>query len=193
MMADLPTGRTAAEMVSGLQEQLPELFLMLQEAVLRGGDAIELTDEGIMFRSDYGNRYTLGTGSLSPAEVLQEVRKTIPDSAEEMDIRREAMPMFAGGACMGSDADGRSRISLAQWAITQFLQMKQFAIVQDLRRVPDEYADGPDPRDDTEAWKTGGQTYRPAKAELTDVEEQLYNTALMTIRDWLRQPESSKP
>lgn len=77
-------------------------------------------------------------------------------------------------------------VRLSQWVIIQFIQLKQYGIVQDLNRNDDASAPGPDPTGD--AWKK--KELRAVQVELTPPEEGLYNTALTAIKDWIGGPKA---
>lgn len=74
-----------------------------------------------------------------------------------------------------------AKIQMSQWVMTQFIGLKQYAIVQDLRRGDDDSAGSPDPTG--ESWKK--KNFRPVLIELSSSEEALYNTALRQLQAWI--------
>lgn len=87
---------------------------------------------------------------------------------------------------VGSQPVSAEQQQLAQWIITQFLQLKEYTIAQDLRRVSDAEAG-----EATKGEEWNKANFRPVLVELTAQETTLYNTALKYLCDQLSPPSAN--
>lgn len=108
------------------------------------------------------------------------------DGLPIMQVIRGGMPGIFQQQQQSVEQAVPQTVRLSQWVIIQFIQLKQYGIVQDLNRNDDATAPGPDPTGD--AWKK--KELRAVQVELTPPEEGLYNTALTAIKDWIGQPKA---
>ncbi len=89
------------------------------------------------------------------------------------------------------------QIHMAQWAMIQFIGLKQYVIVQDLNRDAEEEEEATPPIPGDE-WKRGDgeDSCKIKRIQLTlaEGEEQLYSAAMLRIKNWIEQidvpPES---
>ncbi len=188
------TVQLTATVLFGLQENAPEVFAKLQAAGRTGGEVVSME----------GNHILVDMGEIGPLSIeiegddhqlaLQLVKKAGSDTlAEPYEARPAAcashpflMPMspfMMRNQTQPAD-EVPARVRIAQWVMTQFLQLKQYGIVQDLNRVDDADAGQPDPTDGDD-WKRGDKQLRPVRVELSAPEEQLYNASLRKVQDWI--------
>ena len=147
------------EEVTGVYEAdpAPDEQVIVQEAV---------ADAGVLGALLHSARQGAAQGGMMgrvPASVLDQMRRQQREP-DEVPIR----------------------VRTAQWVVSQIMGLKQYAIAQDLQRVSDEDAPMPEPGNEAEKWQAGdGKQFRPVMVDLSGTEEQLYNSALRTIQEWV--------
>ena len=186
----------------GLASQAPDVFEALRQNNRVGGEVLEIDGNKVMI--DMGDTLrgplAIEVDGENPALALQLMKKAgSSDLAEpyEADPEPQQQPQRSGAPQgifppfpFGSQNPVPldyvpQNVRLSQWVMTQFLQLKQYGIAQDLTRVDDEQARLPEPGSEAEQWKNEGKNLRAVMIELSATEEQLYNAALGQIKGWI--------
>jgi len=173
-----------ATAILSLAKTAPELCQQLLAIGTNEGHVVDIQENTIYI--------DIGQGMLtSPIaiEAAANVRPMLLQIVRKNKLKEQKSAVMIPMATAAAET-----IKLAQWTVGQFLQLKQYAITQDLARVDDEDRKQPDPGDD-QNWESGGVQYRPVKVELSPGETQLYNTAMRQLQLHLegRATEQSPP
>ena len=149
------------KLLSTMQERFPGLYQKISESGDPTGHLIDFDEEGFTVESDdWTVRVELAGSKID--EML--------------------MPLPGGD--LASTPEGlepaKERLGVAQWFVSRIFELKQHVIVQDLHRNDDDTV-FPDPTG--EDWDE--KKFRPARAELSAVEEQTYNAALRHIQTFV--------
>jgi len=103
--------------------------------------------------------------------------------------------MAARDAESTANARAPTRVSTAQWVMTQFISLKQYVIVQDLNRDDEVEGEHVAPGDE---WKQGSgddkdAPVRRVSLQLSDAETSLYEASLSKIQAWIDQDDNPAP
>lgn len=197
-----------ATVMLGLASDAPEVFNALVTAKRTGGEVLEVVGNKVIV--DMGDALrgplSIEVEGDNPHLALQLVKKAGSDDVAEpyeADPAPQQQQQLQAGPqgffpqfpvpfdprmlrpAQQPDDEVPSRVRLSQWVMTQFLQLKQYGIAQDLTRIDDEHAPMPEPGSEAERWKAEGRNLRAVMIELSATEEQLYNSALGQIKSWI--------
>ena len=161
------TVQLTATVLFGLQSSAPAVYEKLQDANRTGGVVKQI--EGHTVLVDMGDEVgalAIEVEGQDPHLALQLVKKGDCEAMVEPFEARPAPPMqqaqqeglvpfmFPAGPFQhpqqAPQEEVPARVRIAQWVMTQVLQLKQYGIVQDLNRVADDEAGHPDPTGDPE-------------------------------------------
>lgn len=174
------TVQLTASLLLKFQEHQPDLYAALVEAGISYGEIVAVNGNDISIelkpeKSGY-NPIKITISATQPHLVLQVVRKADGSPANGV---MTLSPATQAAAQVAEPAPGTQ---MAQWVFTQFLQFKQFGIIQDLQRRSDVGAPGPGNYDPSDQWKNNPTNLRAVRVSLTDEEEQLYVSAMERMR-----------
>jgi hypothetical protein len=156
-----------ASLLMKFQAQEPELYAAMLEAGIHSGTVMQIDSDGICVE-------------LQPMKPgYRPMRLTI--SATNPQLALQVVE-----SKNDNDDDNTETLRLAQWTMTQFLQMKQYAIAQDLMRVPDSRAPGMGNFDPSDEWKNDAKNLRAVQVSLDDEETATYHAALRRLRTILQ-------
>ena len=186
------TVQLTASTLLGIYEQDSEEFERILAAQRAGGTVTAVTDEAVSIDIGTGQPLTIDVNEKQRKLALQLVKKAnvtiddeladAPDKGDDFEFEFDInMPTSTPGDQIGP------QVRMAQWAVVQILDLKKYAIEQDLQRIPDDFVGLVDPRSE----HADKKNLRPVVVDLTDAEEALYTTALTAIKDFIKPPRET--
>jgi len=157
-----------------------------EEAAKMPVDLSDLEDGSAVFQYDVydndGNQVGPSQVGMIPPAVVEQIQQMAQQDAAavgQRKLQQQQMLMVQQAATAVP-----RRVQLAQWAMTQFIQLKQYVIVQDLNRDDDDDAiHDVTPGDE---WKSRGTApVVRATLQLSEAESALYAAAMQKIQNWI--------